>query len=500
MKNFWIFLFNIFVYVVAGIVLYKILSPLFGALVLRGDTLSSLWWGKSDFVGVFSKNEHTCLILSMFLCVCGRYIPEFLKMHPFVWYIEHYQWILFAVLYLLQFAFLENFTKYFKQKAFVCLSMFLISPIFVFLLISASADWILTDDCWAFAYLFIPVFSVVFLSECENFYVKNSFEKVALSHKITLFLLFLCVAISFEVQRFVICVALLIMYFLHCIFVNKNFNHKKFWLSYFAVGLACIATLFLPENEHFLSRVQFVDIVSIFPQYLSIYFQNFIFGNKNLFLALILLVVVAIAFTDKKEERRKLFVFESSVLFSVLIFPLLLIFCSVYDTMLMVEHTGLILLAKIYLFSMVLSLCGWILSSAKLNSIKALTTICCFVPLISLFNLSKMDLYIVEQNQQFKKRMYILEKLFILYEKDNKIFLNCADYQSFVPVYSLMYFIYLYDKNADFDKYKQVDFCQKDEDNVLCDEKLINLLKEKTGYALSQEEIDRLDFQKNYLY
>ena len=168
--------------------------------------------------------------------------------------------------------------------------------------------------------------------------------------------------------------------------------------------------------------------------------------------------------------------------------------------MLMVEHSGVILMGKIYLFYAVLSLCGWLFSSIKINSIKFLTVICCFAPILSLCNLKDRDMYVVETNKQFQKRMYILERVFLLYGREHKIFLNCNDFSAFVPKYSLVYFIYLYDKNSRFDTYAQVDFCSNDENHDDCNKKLVRFLKEKTGYELTDEEIQKQDFQKYYGY
>ena len=502
MKKILFWILNLFFFILAGLFIFKLLTPLYDGLIIRGDSLSSLWWGKTDFLGVFTKNEHTCFILSMFNCIFGRYIPELLKIHPQVWYSGPYRIILFLAMYLLQFSFLANFTKYFKNKNFNILWIFLIFPSFLFLMINAWADWILTDDCWSFAYIFMPVFSIALLLECEKIYVKNDIEifepKKNYYKKIILFLLFVCVATSFEFQRFVTCAALFFGYFLHYFFINKRLNHKKFLLFYILIAIINSLMFFIPAAQNYVGRIESPDIAALLTKYMSIYFKNFIVGNGELFFIIALLVLCAIFFAPKNEEKKRLFVFETSVLISTLIFPILLIFFSLYNNMLMVEHSGIILMAKIYLFNIILSICGWLIPNIKINSIKFYTIICCFLPILSLCNLKETDTYVVETNKQFQKRMYILERVFLLYEKDNKIFLNCNDFSAFVPKYSLIYFIYLYDRNSNFDDYKQVNFCSKEENPEDCNKKLTKLLKDETGYELTDEEIEKQDFQKYY--
>lgn len=503
MKKFYGFL-NLFLFILVGLFIFKLLAPLYDGLIIKGDCLSFMWWGESTFLETFTKNEHTCFILAMFNCVCGRYIPELLKIHPQVWYSSYYRLILFFAMYLLQFSFLANFSKYFKNKKFNILWLFLIFPAFLFLMISGWTDWIITDDCWFFAYIFMPIFSIVFFLECEKIYVKNEVEifepKKNYYQKFVFLFLFLCVASSYEFQRFVTCSTLFLGYLLHYFFVNKNLNHKKSILIYLGVIFINSLMFFAPSAQNYIGRLNSPDIIALFPKYMSVYFKNFIVGNSVLFLAIILLVLCAIFFAPKSEEKKRLLVFETSIIASTLIFPILLIFFSLYNNMLMVEHSGVILMGKIYLFYAVLSLCGWLISSIKINSIKFLTVICCFAPILSLCNLKDRDMYVVETNKQFQKRMYILERVFLLYGREHKIFLNCNDFSAFVPKYSLVYFIYLYDKNSRFDTYEQVDFCSNDENHDDCNKKLVRFLKEKTGYELTDEEIQKQDFQKYYGY
>ena len=295
MKKFLYGVLNLFLFILTGLFIFKLLSPLYDGLIIKGDCLSFMWWGESTFLETFTKNEHTCFILAMFNCICGRYLPELFKIHPQVWY-------------LLQFSFLANFSKYFKNKKFNILWLFLIFPSFLFLMINAWADWIITDDCWSFAYIFMPVFSIVFLLECEKIYVQNQVEifepKKNYYQKIVLFLLFICVASSYEFQRFVTCAALFFGYFLHYFFVNKNLNHKKSILIYLFVIIINLLMFFVPSAQNYIGRLKLPDIVAIFPKYMSLYFKNFIVGNSELFLAIILLVLCAIFFAPKTSLQK----------------------------------------------------------------------------------------------------------------------------------------------------------------------------------------------------
>lgn len=501
---------KLFFYIIVGVFIFKILSPLYHSFIIRGDSLSTHWIGESSFLEFFTKSDHSWFLMSLFYSMGARFIPELLKIHPMTWFSHYYYIAMFAIMYLLQYSIVRNFTKYFKNKTNTVLWVFITFPVFCSFLKQIDVTWIVADDCWSYAYLFLPLFFIVFWSNIETLYVKNtilddtSSRKIAIYKYSVLFLLFLCVAVSHEFMRFIVCFSVLIGYILHCLFINSKINHKKFFISYLLIVFANVAIFFTDTfSVWFKERILSLSSISaILPYYLENYFENVLVENRIL-IALILIFMVLISRVscdNEKKENKKVVIFAFSTLLSVLIFPLVTIVGQDYSQF-SCNHCGIGLMIKIFLFNILLSLCGWLVCTLKLNSFKFYTLLLCFVPLLlgvkSLF--FGYD-FVLNLNYHTKKRIFILERIFELYGKKEKVFFNSYDVEGTVSNYALFYFIYLYDRGGNFDDYRQVDVCFDKEHVDNCDKKLINFLKEKTGYELTEEEIEKMDFQKYYRY
>lgn len=502
MKKYFILFLNIFLYVFAGIMIFQFLSPMYHALVVWGESLVWHWWGPTNTVQFFKNSDHSWFILSMFWSMGARYLPEFLKMHPQVWASNFNFWALFIGMLLVQLSILDNFTKYFSRKNFRILWLFLIFPLYCSFLNAADASWILADDCWSYAYIIIPVFSIVLFSEVEKFYIKNDFKNASKFHKVILFLLFLCVAVSHEFTRFILCSSLFIGYFLHILFVNRKINHKKFWLIATFVVLASVINFasqrFQWWIETKLNSSNF--ILHSLLNYFSGFYQNVLLDNKFQILAILILIAIALMFTPKNAERKKLIVFTSAMTVSIFLFSLIIIIGQEFQYFAF-NHCGVKFLTKMYLFNVILSLIGWLIVNIKLNSIKVYTVILTFLMLyFGAKPITFIDREMIESNYNIQRRIYILERIFSLYSRQNKVFLDCQDLETFIPHYSLIYFIYLYDRGADFYDYEQVKFCLNGETYEECNKKLVDFLKDKTNYDLTEEEIEKQDFQKYYGY
>ena len=501
MKKLYGFL-NIFIFILVGFVIFNVLSPMYHALIVRGDALVWLWYGQAVPIEFFTKSDHSWIFMSVIWSGFGRFLPELLKIHPQVWYSNYYFWFLFGIMCLFLVALCNNFTKYFKNKNFCGLWILLIFPIVCGLMQSAGVEWIIADDGWTFAYLFHPLFFIALMLEIEKNYVQNDFSKISKSHKIALLLLFCCVAASHEFSRFLVCSVGLIGYFLHWIIVDKKFNHKKFWCVFPFVVFANIACFLSPRYQWWISpKLQSTSgFWSFLPSYLLGYIDRVLLDNIVLILVFCVLLAIIWVFAPKNIERKKIVAFSLATTISIFLFLLVI---SVGQEMceFSYDHSGIRFLAKLYLFNVILSLCGWIINSLKINSFKAFTVILTFLPIfLSLRPIYYIDKQMIDLSARTKTRIYILERVFDLYCKQHKVYFNCYDTNSVIPKYSLIYFIYLYDKNANFEDYQQVDFCASDENSENCNKKLIKFLKEKTGYELTDEEIEKQDFQKYYGY
>ena len=118
--------------------------------------------------------------------------------------------------------------------------------------------------------------------------------------------------------------------------------------------------------------------------------------------------------------------------------------------------------------------------------------------------ISYIDEQYIEQSQQLKRRIFILERIFDLYGKDNKIYVWAFNnFCLLSPPAHLEYFLYLYDRENEyknFDEYKPVKLCTNSDSYDDCNKKLVQFLKEKTGHELTEEEISKHNFQKYYKY
>lgn len=504
MKKIFLNFFNLLLFVLAGFVIFKTFSPMYNALIVRGDSLVLHWYWEPKTIEFFLKSDHALYTFSMFWTTFARYIPEFLKIHPQTWFSTVNLYVLLAVMYLLQISFLCNFIKYFKNKILSAIWIFLIFFIFAGLMSKTDTIWLLADDCWSFAYLFSPIFSLVLLQEFEKIYVKNELSKVSTTHKCVLLLLIIWLGGTFEFSRFVICSSILVTYLLHIIFINQKINHKKFWLFYCFTVLFSIMVFFTPRFQWWISSriLSINDLISFIPSYVSLYLSNVLVSNLTIIAIMLLLTAIAILFSPKKkrEECKKIIICSLAISISVLLFSLLIIIGQ-ESWEYSFEHHGVKLMTKIYLFNVTLSIVGWLIATVKINSIKVYTVALTFLFLyLYVKPINFADEFMINLNKETKKRIYILERVFDLWGKENKVYFNCLDIDSVVPTYSLMYFIFLYDRGGNFENYKQIDFCDVNESNDVCNQKLINFLKEKTGYVLTKEEIEKQDFQKYYRY
>jgi hypothetical protein len=468
-------------------------------LVIHGDTIVWPWYGETIFREFFYKKSHSWYLHSLFWSLFSRFIPEVMNIHPQYFHMEYLQWVLLSIVVLLMYSMSANFTKYFKNNKYTIVYCFLIFPIFCYFLKLSEADWIVYDDCWSWAYFFIPIFSFVLFSEIEKYYVLGNFSLSHRREKVILTLLFMCVAISHEFFRFLICSSLFFGYIFHCLFINKKINHIKFFLCYFLVVISNILLFFTGRFQWWFStrdnHFSLIDIIGIYKKYFLGYYHTVIVENLLLIILFFIFILLLILAGKNRTEVKKLINFSLSIFLSILLFSLVIIVGSEY-TEFSFEHSGIRLLDKLCIMNLILSCCGYYISEIRTKRYRILCVMICFIPLLANITKETFDYedYREEMNQT-KERVYILEKVFELYGRNHKEYLICNDITSIPNPWSLVYYIYLYDRKSKFDDYIQKDFCTKEETYADCNQKLIKFLKEKTGYQLEEEEIKNLNFK-----
>lgn len=510
MKKAWSIFFNIFIFIITGVIVFKALSPFYHGLVVGSDSLVGPFWGSINHFSEFLNiSDHSWIIMSILWKVTGRLIPECLSMHPQVWYANYYYWILFGMMIILLLAIWRNLVKYFKNKNFSSLWILLILPIIGCFIQNTDTAWYLCDDVWSYAYFFLPAFFIVFYSEIEKYYIKNDFQKTSTFHKVVLFLLLVCIGLSHEFPRFVLCSSVFIGYILHLIFINKDLNHKKFWLFYSGLVIINTAIFLSPDFQRWFGQRHnsLAEIVEKMHTYLSSYCHYILLDNWVMIVGILAILALILICSNSpkleneyKSESKKIGVFAISTTFSILIFSLFIMIGEEYGFS-SCEHSGIRLLTKIFLLNVILSELGWFLSVSKNNICKIVVATICFSALIFQAKLQSFDKFThyIEYRFNLRKRVYILERIFDKYGKENKVFLYTGDD---CPQSTIAYFIFLYDRDANPEEYEKINICDGIDldDYEKCNQKLLDFYKEKTGLTISKDELNKLDFQKYYRY
>lgn len=501
---------NVFIFIISAVFVFKSLSPFYHSFVVRSDTLTGTFAGLlMPFTNFLTCSDHSWIVMSLFWRITARLIPEFLGIHPQVWFCQYYYWFLFGMMILLLSSIWSNFTKYFKNKNYSSLWIFLIIPILFGFIQKSDAACFLHDDCWSYAYFFLPCFFIVFFSELEKFYIKNDFHNCSKTHKVVLFLLLLCVGVSHEFSRFVLCASVFFCYLLNTIFINKNINHKKFWQFYSLIVVSNTFLFFSPcfQNWYLDRQNSFSEILNKISGFFVSYCKYILLDNFLLlllivsFLVFILVKVHQKKIDDEKQfESKRLCVFALSATISVLLFPLLTMIGDEYGFP-SCEHRGVRLLTSIFLLNIFLSELGWFIAESKNIVCKISIIFICFASLIFQNKYQCFGNYIDEfkYSLNLKKRVYILERIFEEYGRKNKVFLYTEG--DCTPT-SIVYFLYLYDRNSEQNEYKNINACENIDffDYEKCNKKLLNFYNQKTGRTITEDDLNELDFQKHYKF
>lgn len=512
-RNLCVNILNIFSSIFIISLIYYFLIPLFVASPPIHESLfepfsSEFPWITADNpFFLFFSNVHPYCISSFFLTLTNRFIPELLHTHPMN-YILNYNYHILVLCFLLQlYVIKENFVKYFQNKNFLNIFLLIIFPIVTCILFE-NLFFATSDDCWGYAYILIPSFAYALFSQIEYLYVTG--EKISKKKICLLTVLFICVSVSNEIFKLMLCSGAFILYILHIVFINKRINHKKYWLLYIIGVIILLQSLLNPALNVWVStkdcHYSVTQIINMLPNCFVHMFNIYVMKNILIIGTLVSLCFLLL-FSPKSIQKKKLSLFLISILLSLLI--TLLSFILGYENYqnitYMFEHRGIVFITKIVLLNLIFSILGYLICTQKniYNKfiIPLIIFLILFIPSVKLIK----DYYngvipaVKYEKYMLLKRFYILERLFTDYGIKNKIYFY--DYKNGdINELGIYYFKNLYDRNSDISDYKSEYICDYLDNFAQCEHKLINFTEQKTGYTFTNEELEKLDFSVYHKY
>lgn len=417
-----------------------------------------------------------------------------------------------------------NFSKYFNSKKYIKLAMMI--PIFLiimqFLYENNNFYWLLFNDVWFYTYILQPIFPILLLIIIERYYVffqenndnaltdqtppEEQNDKILKCFTKRTFIsacfLLIFTAVSNEYFRFIICSGLFIGFVLHLLTFKKTVNLIKAFLVYACIVILNISTFFIPCTQRWLQETNnhytFSDILSLLPTIINSFSQNIFV--KNLYLwGILLFLTVVFLFLQNNDRKKRITIFLTSIITSLLLFQIIIIGSTdkAYGFQFSFEHIGMIFFTKITLLYVILSLAGYILAEVKNKSKIFIILVClgCFG-----FNFDRNCIKMQREQEFFVKILYMWERLFFGYSRESKIYYSLPAELKSDSKYAINYFINLYDRGANPKDYTIQEICTTEKNSSdlpkCCEDELKRLVKEKTGYVFSDEELNNPDFSK----
>lgn len=501
--------------VIACVLIYQVYGCLAQYICVNSESMImpyvNFGVGSSDneFWRMFLSSDHAWFIFSFIYYFLERNLPELLKIHPQEAIILSSKTVLFAIYIGFLSAITYGVFKYEKNKILFPLGLLLTCYITLSALMQSGFAWIFSNDCWLLAYMLLPTFGILFGAMAEKFYVLA--EKPS-PKAITLFVfLFLCIAVSHEFYKFLLLIMLPSIYFLHHICFKKPIEGKGF-LKSFALYVVIVAISVL-NNFSFAYKVWLsdhiwnnattsIDFHAYFLEFMAAINENVFYDNIIYYLFIFALVVMVALTVQDKDKNKRFFIYNSTLLFtSLLFFFCLIVGNDKYDdiTILPVHH-GLRFCLKLSLITIIYSCVGYLISSIKELPKKIYLFIAFSAVSIILFWQNFPFLKnIIAISKEVKINSYILEKVFVLNNKihNDEIFYTFG-YTNCFNDDSVLYLKAIYNSPYAMYNYKVYYACSDNDNDKICQQKMIDLAYEKFGYKFTEKELEDLDFSSLY--
>ena len=494
-KNLLTTAFRFLVIIILFLILYIMLIPLLKYSTAWAEALMFPYFSpirgisSDSFLQIFLANDHSWILHSVIVVITNKYMPLLLHMHHQDYMAQYNIWVILIcyLFFLLSVQF--HFEKYFKNKLLSIFSVFLIFPILlIFQSVSNGAAklWWFNQDCWFYAAILLPIFPIMLYTKLEKDFVLN--QNLSGKDYIKSFILMFFTAFGHEFFRAVVLFSFPLIFIFNNIFLKKKIGCKSFLKSYISV-IFINALIFLnPVTLGWFANKKrtLQQCIEIFVPYMKEYFQVVIMNNIYLFVAIFVLSVTGFFISAKTEQFKKLLVVSYSVLLSVLMFNIAIIFGK-ENFEFSFNHYTVLFFTKTTLFCIVLSLSGYIISLFK-NIYGKIIFLVSLLFLSTCYILSNIDCFDTREEEKMEKlarqKRYLMEKMFYLYGKENKKIYVFNDPINYFFKYE---FLYQYDNLKNIPKFKLV----KIEDDI---EVFKSLIKEKTGVTVTEEELEETKF------
>ena len=304
----------------------------------------------------------------------------------------------------------------------------------------------------------------------------------------------LLTAVGHEFFRFMLVSSLFIGFCLHKFFINRNLGFKKFLPAF--LGITFINVLIFATrswSEWFTKRTR-IDIIQIIPEYLQ-NFYTYILKDNAFLIGLVIAAFLAVTFLVKNESKKRLFVCETSIIISLFAFLLLIIIGQ--DTFqIMLQHLGVRFLTKITLFSVFLSLMGFLIANlceTKEKVVALAATIITFFPLCSLRAFFFLDSTFYIEN--VRSKLYMIEKAFLLNGQKNRTLYNFCPNDGAFNDQLIYYLVNNYNKGDNVNEYTIKHSNKEDDEFISRSESMRKFLEKEANVTFTDEELEHPDFE-----
>ena len=483
-------------------------------------------------INVFSNNPHHSLLYSMPYNLMEVYLPRILNIHPLTCFENITSYFYCFILITLLMVISLNFSIFFKKYKFIIcfIIALLFFPAYIAINDLSTMYYIYYSRSWMCGYFILPVFVIVLFLEFSKHFILE--QQLTRRNMITLVLLLLCIANSFEILRYIVLTFLIIRIFLYIVAEKEKVNLKKYLILLSAYIVFNFILVLLCRGS---SYIHFINLHTD-PQLLIHYFRDFfrsyyhyIIYNNSVTLIITTIIFVLIFFFVKDNDRKnKFYLYTGSLITAVFSYPLMTIFFNFnpegwqYDSYFhyACDHLGTRYVTAIFMVCILLSSFGFLISHAqklKYKIISSVILIFALIPSYAFFVRNHFGTWYQLINEPeftkfFKERrlnLYILEKFYAMYGVKNNVFYTYSPHNVTYYDNMIMYLLLLYSENNKLGRnipeavdYRIIHVCSDDDDLfTVCKDKMLKTVKEKTGYVFTDEELINTDFDsiKDYL-
>lgn len=532
---------NLTLLIIVVAVIYSVMVPMFNVCTLSSESLFLPFVSQCDIdndaiLQVFTSNTHQWFILSIFHVIADRYLPEIFDIHPQMMIVYFFKFFLFPLFFLLVFSIMENVYKYKEKREIWSPYVFLILFYIVYqIVLMADFVWVFNNDCWYYAYVFLPIFAILLYNRGEFFYVTQN--KLTARDKVVIGCLTLFVSVSHEMFRAIFMSTILLVFILNKLFFGLKYSAKqwiKYIFAYIGLGLLNLVTIVL-SLWYVERRVVEPDLKTLVLQiktFLFFLYQNIVEENFWLFLIIVVLYLVVMwTKSDDGGRRKRLLICTAGYLLSTFLFMFCLFFFNVdgSDTY-AVAHCGIRFIFSLIILQIVLSLGGYYVfrqySHQNIVSVKDFAVKCalrikkvvvnnenvrCFLNVFLKIVIIGLLLFVLvvdivedkdviglyNYNYKFRINTYILEKINMFNNLKHNTFYSCGDKIGFDGAQKL-FIEYNELDNIEEEDIKTIFLCEKTDNIDVCKKKMLKFLQKKYKYKMTNKELSELDFDALY--